>query len=413
MKLLLFSQKLIYSGANIVAIDLAGQMKAQGHDVIVYGSEGPMVDKLSELGLQYRPMGVSQKLNGHWPSIRVSRELRKLVKDEGVDLVHTYEWSACLEALIGPYRSDGVPVVASVMSMRVERFMPRTIPVIVGTRGLRDGLVRSRYRSVTFIPPSIDVRNDSAGFGLSNFRKEIDMPDEAIMVAIVSRLAPMKMQSTLEAMEAIAELSKTKDVRLVIVGGGSSESEAKERAKTLNSALGSDVIFFTGPLGDPRPVYNAADVVIGMGSSALRGLAFSKPVIVVGDNGYAELFTPETSGEFIVQGLWGLGEGDGVKRIHSHLERLLDDVAQRETLGNFGRKFVCERFALEQQAEALSRVYEQALALPPQPSDRRSDVARTIALLMVERGKGFIRRRGRSYQSFLGHKKLDSSSLGL
>ncbi len=395
MKLLLFSQKLIYSGANIVAIDLAGQMKDLGHEVIVYGPEGPMVDRLSELGLDYRAANTGHEFNTQWPSLRTSRELRKLVKAEGIDLVHTYEWPACLEALMGPYRADGVPLVASVMSMRVERFMPRSIPVIVGTRGLRDGLVRSKYRSVTFIPPSIDVRNDSAGFGLSDFRKEIDMPDEAMMVAIVSRLSPMKMQSTLEAMEAIAELSKTKDVRLVIVGGGSSENEAKEKARTLNSVLSRDVICFTGPLGDPRPVYDAADVVIGMGSSALRGLAFSKPVIVVGDNGYAELFTPETSGEFVVQGLWGLGEGDGVKRIRNHLEILLDDVSQRETLGNFGRKFVCERFALEKQAEALSRVYEQALEHPPQPSDRRFDVARTIALLVTERGKGLIRRRGR------------------
>ena len=33
---------------------------------------------------------------------------------------------------------------------------------------------------------------------------------------------------------------------------------------------------------DPRPAYAAADIVIGMGGSSLRGMAFGKPTIVVG-----------------------------------------------------------------------------------------------------------------------------------
>lgn len=395
MKILLFSQKLIYSGANIVAVDLATKIRDRGHEVLVYGPEGPMVDMLAQRRLAYRPMTIDQQLNGHWPSLRVARELRGLVADERVDLVHTYEWPAALEAMLGPYGRDGVPLVASVMSMRVERFMPTGVPMVVGTRVLRDELLRSRYSQVTLIPPSVDVEHDDPSLELGDFRADIGISRDSFVVAIVSRLSSMKMDSTLQTMEAVARLAEDNDIRLVLVGGGTLEADAIDRAQKVNATLGREVVSLTGPLGDPRPAYAAADVVVGMGSSALRGLAFAKPVIVVGTNGYAELFTPETSGEFLVQGFWGLGEGEGVERLTTGLQALLGDPELRRSLGDFGRRFVCERFSLAEQAESLDALYAQAVANPPTTEARRADVTRSLVRLTAERGVGFVRRRGR------------------
>ena len=395
MKVLLFSQKLIYSGANIVAVDLATKIRDYGHEVIVYGPRGPMVEVLAHRNLPYHPMTCAQELNVRWPSMRAAHELRSLVADEGVDLVHTYEWPACLEALLGPYRRDGVPLVASVMSMRVERFMPRTVPLVVGTRVLRDDLLRSRYSQVALIPPSVDVDRDDPALDLGDFREDCGISSDAFMVAIVSRLSSMKMESMLQTMDAVANLAAGNDIRLVIVGGGTLEEDVIDRAKTLNAAAGREVVTLTGTLGDPRPVYAAADVVIGMGSSALRGLAFAKPVIIVGTNGYAELFTPETSGEFLVQGFWGLGNGDGLERLTTQLQGLLDDPARRELLGTFGRSFVRERFSLTRHAQALETVYKEAFQSPPTAEARRSEVSGTLMRLVADRGIGFVRRRGR------------------
>ena len=41
-------------------------------------------------------------------------------------------------------------------------------------------------------------------------------------------------------------------------------------------AAGRTVISFAGMLVDPRAAYSAADIVVGMGSSALRAMAFAK-----------------------------------------------------------------------------------------------------------------------------------------
>ncbi len=399
MKILLFSQKLIYSGANIVAVDLATKIRDRGHDVLVYGPEGPMVEMLGQRGLPYHPVACDQQLNVHWPSLRVARELRRLVADEGVDLVHTYEWPAALEAMLGPYGRDGVPLVASVMSMRVEKFMPTGVPMVVGTRVLRDELLRSRYSKVTLIPPSVDVERDDPALDLGDFRVDTGLPRDCFVVVIVSRLSSMKMDSTLQAMEAVAHLGEHTDIRLVVVGGGTMEADAIERAQKINASLGREVVSLTGPLGDPRPAYAAADVVVGMGSSALRGLAFAKPVIVVGTNGYAELFTPETSGEFLVQGFWGLGDGHGVERLTAGLQALLDDPDSRRSLGEFGRRFVRERFSLTRQADSLEALYAETIGNPPTAEARRKDVSGSLARLMAQRTIGFVKRRGRRLPS--------------
>lgn len=395
MKILLFTQRLIYSGANIVAVDLATKIRDRGHEVIVYGPRGPLVEELVDRNLPYHPMASNQELNVRWPSWRVARELRRLVADEGVDLVHTYEWPACLEALLGPYRGDGIPLVASIMSMRVERFMPNTIPVIVGTRVLRDELSRSRYQWVTMIPPSVDTERDDPTLDHGDFRREVGIAPDAFVVAIVSRLSGMKIESTFQTMDAVANLAPSHDIRLVIVGGGTLEDEVGDRARAVNEAAGREVIVMTGSLGDPRPIYAGADVVVGMGSSAMRGLAFAKPVIVVGTNGYAEQFTPETSGEFLVQGFWGYGYGDGVERMTGQLQALMDSSALRESLGSFGHKFVGERFSLATQAETLEALYKEALDRPPTPEDRRSTVMGSLARLVADRGVGWVMRRGR------------------
>lgn len=395
MRVLVFSQKLIFSGANIVAVDLATQIRDRGHEVLVYGPVGPMAEVLRDRNIPYHAMTSGQQLNARWPSPQASRELRRLVADQGMDLVHTYEWPACLEALLGPYRADGVPLVSSVMSMRVERFMPNTIPIVVGTRVLRDELSRSRFSHVTMIPPSVDTAHDDLTLDLGDFRAEAGIGSDTFLVAIVSRLSGMKIQSTLETIEAVENLSRAANITLVIAGGGSLEAEVVDRAKATNLAAGREVVVMTGTLSDPRSVYAAADAVVGMGSSAMRGLAFAKPLIVVGTNGYAELFTPETSGEFLVQGFWGYGFGDGVERISGHLSALLDDAETRRSLGEFGHRFVRQHFALSAQAEALEALYKDALGSPPTPSERRATVANVVSRLAAERSMSWVRRRGR------------------
>src|SRR5947208_7908061 len=100
-----------------------------------------------------------------------------------------------------------------------------------------------------------------------------------------------------------------------------------------------------GSLIDPRPAYAVADIVIGMGGSALRGMAFGKPVVIVGAKGFAAVFGPETAESFYYKGMYGVGDGGANNAcLVDAIRELAERPAWRESVGEFARQFVVERF---------------------------------------------------------------------
>src|SRR5262249_6853581 len=141
------------------------------------------------------------------------------------------------------------------------------------------------------------------------------------------------------------ELARELPVRLLVVGNGPAREQLEKLAGEVNAALGREVVVLTGALLDPRAAYAAADVILGMGGSVLRGLGFAKPAIVLGEAGFSEILEPATLDQFLWQGFYGLGDGDlGVGPLTGQLRGLLEDPARRAELGRFSRELVCERF---------------------------------------------------------------------
>jgi hypothetical protein len=127
--------------------------------------------------------------------------------------------------------------------------------------------------------------------------------------------------------------------------------------------------------------------VIGMGGSALRGMAFGKPVIIVGEQGFAAPFTPETAESFLYRGIYGIGSSK--PRDNSALveciQRAAGDRHAFSALGAFGRAVVFEHFALEVVAAKLSRSFEEAVADQPSREAAVLDGLKTAAVWVRER----------------------------
>ena len=119
------------------------------------------------------------------------------------------------------------------------------------------------------------------------------MSTDELLVVCTSRLAlNAKLESLVEAIDAIDLLAETLPVRLVIIGEGDASDPLAQRAAAVNRRRGRAVVTLPGPEPDPSPAYAAADVVVGMGTSILRGLAFAKPAIVQGERGFATRSRP-------------------------------------------------------------------------------------------------------------------------
>jgi glycosyltransferase involved in cell wall biosynthesis len=211
---------------------------------------------------------------------------------------------------------------------------------------------------------------NSPAFDPGPFRAEHGLDPRLPLVAVVCRLVPeLKLEGLLAACAATGRLAVSGvDLQLAVVGEGPARAAVESAAASANAAAGRRAVVLTGSLADPRPAYAAADVMLGMGGSALRGLAFGTPLVVQGERGFWRLLTPESAPEFLDQGWYGVGSGvdseRSAERLADILAGLVGDPATRARLGDYGRRLVVERFSLARAAEVQEAVYAAALAEP-------------------------------------------------
>lgn len=376
MRILVYPNSLNVGG-SINAVELAAAVRDRGHDVIMFARPGPLLAAVRQSGLEYVPLDPNLRR----PSPGVAAQVTKLVRQRGIDVVHTYEWPAAVEACGGPWLRLRRPAVCTVYSALVAPFIPRSLPLIVGARETRDRAVDAGHSRVVIIEPPVDTVHNAPGHDPGPFRAEFGFGPKPLL-AVVGRLArEAKLEGLLAACDAVGRLAVSgREVQLAVVGDGPVRPEVEAAAAAANARAGRRVVTLTGQLADPRPAYAAADVVLGMGGSALRAMAFGKPLIVQGEHGFWRLLTPESAPSFLYQGWYGLGSDTegcraGAPRLEAILRGLLDDPASWSGLGAYGRSLVVSRFSLTQAAATAENVYAAAMRARPAAARVAADAA--------------------------------------
>jgi glycosyltransferase involved in cell wall biosynthesis len=359
VRVLVYPHELSVGGSQLNAVELAAAVRDLGHEVAVFGVPGPLTTHIEALGLDLTPVAEAPRR----PSPAVMRRLVEVVGAERIDLVHGYEWPPALEAYYGPQLRLGVPALCTILSMGVASFLPSSMPLVVGTRQLVEQASRTRRGRVDLLEPPVDTDANHPGVDPSRFREAFGLDPSRPAVVVVSRLAvDLKLEGLERAVAAAGRLAPEVPLQLVIVGDGPAADRLAARAAEVNAAHPGTVVL-TGQLLDPRPAYAAADVALGMGGSILRALAFAKPAIVLGEDGFSETLTPQSKTRFLWHGFYGLGDGDlGPERLAGQLRELLTDPGLMSQLGDFSRELVCERFSLTGAARSLESLYGEVVA---------------------------------------------------
>lgn len=391
MRILVYPHDLNMGGSQTNAIELAAAVTELGHECIVYGRRGSLCARVAELGLEF----IEAPEPGRRPSLRIASDLRRLVRERGIDVVHGYEWPPGLEAVAAVEGEADAAAVCTVMSMAVAPFLPRSMPLVVGTQQI-SAVEQARGRSrVHLIEPPVDLDHDGhvSEAEVARFRARWGLGDLPV-VAVVSRLVPeLKAEGIRTAIDVVERLDGTTPFQLLIVGDGRARAAMEAAGAQVDERLGRPAVVFTGELADPRAAYAAADVMLGMGGSALRSLAFGKPLIVQGERGYFRTLCEDSVDAFRWQGWYGVGEGEaaGAAALAGELEPLLSDAQLRADLGAFGRRVV-EEFSLETAAKRQLAIYRDAFATRAQQKRQWREVLRSSAGLAGYYGRELVSR---------------------
>jgi len=378
------------AGTQINCVDLGSSVRDMGHEVLVYVEDGPLSELIAERGL---PHIVAEHPAHLERGTSAARAFRRVVAREGIDLVHAYERARTVQAYIGAYLLGGVPVMATIYSVGPPHDLPDDLPIVMGTRELVEEAARHRHGSVDLLEPPVDTARDHPGVDGDAFRRRIGIAEDELAVVVVTRLSKvLKLEGLRGAIDAVASMSAELPVRLVVVGDGPARESVDEAAQAANSRVGRPVVDLAGFMVDPRPAYAAADVVLGMGSSALRGMAFGKPTVILGEGGFSEVFEPSSAPAFLEVGMYGFGEGVGAYRgLADQLRRLLADESLRADLGRFSRQMVEDRFSLTAAAAVLEAIYRRVVGVPANLSRRLIPGGRTVLELGIGHGRRWLR----------------------
>lgn len=352
MRVLVCPHQLGMGGSQLNAIEMASAIRHYGHDPVVYSAPGVLTEILRDTDLDW-----VQAPAPNAPGLAWSRGLAQATRDMRADLVHVYEWRPCLQAAFSSGRR--LPTLMSVMAMDVPPFLPTHLPLVVGTPELQRRML-AQGRNAHLVEPPVDLGlHHSAGpASTAAARQRWGIPEGALVISAVTMLttALEKLQGVLDAIRVADRMAATRPVRLLIAGDGEGRETVERRAAAVNAHHGWTVVQPVGFQLDTSSVYEAADIVLGMGSSALKGMAHAKPLVVHGEAGFWRGLDEDSAPDFLDTGWYGRG-GAGIGDLARALERLAEDPAARHRLGRFGQQLVEGRYGLDTAAGQLASIY--------------------------------------------------------
>lgn len=386
MKILVFAHRFEVGGSQKNTIDLCLALRERfGYRPVIFATPGPMAKVAIENGLRF----VAAPYSSRFPSVPMMRALRKVIHEERPDLIHVWDWWQCVDAYYAAHLLMRVPMVVSDMiSEKVTRIHPKSLITTFGTPEFVD-LARAMGRKHVelLVPPVDTVENSADAVRSTVFRNQHNITPDAVALVTVSRLVShLKLESLRRTIEAIGEVGRKLPVRLLVAGDGPVRGELEQLGAGVNSALGREAVTFLGELLDPRPAYAGADIVVGMGGSALRGAAFEKPVIVVGAMGFAACIAPETASYFLYKGIYGVGSRSGHNNdLIECITSLAISKERRIELGKFARGFVVANFSIETVSSQLDRYFKTAISEKPTLLESFIDAVRMASILKFTR----------------------------
>jgi len=323
-------------------------------------------DRARQLGVDY--VDIRER---HLLDLRAWRQLRQLVRDRRIDVVHGHDYKTNLIALwlgvVTPARpmttahnwsgrSWKERLVYYPADKRIARFFRAVIAV---SAEVRDELRRcgtSADRIVT-IPNGIDCRTFRRQPGLApDVRRSLGLGTDAAVLGAVGRLGPEKrFDLLLAACARLAAAGRRLDV--VIVGDGDERSRLEQMAASLGLANRCHLL---GQRGDVARLHHAFDVFVqssdieGSPNAVLEAMAMETPIVATDAGGTRELVTSGVHGLLVP-----------VRDAHAlagAIAAVLGDRGAAAVRAAAARARVEERLSFEARTRRLEQIYATVCA---------------------------------------------------
>jgi glycosyltransferase involved in cell wall biosynthesis len=330
---------------------------------------GPFAKELVDRGipLSEYPVATFRSVQALAQQARLLRHIFR----RRIQIVHAYNFYGNVFA-VPPARLVAPVVIASIrdcapyltpMQKRVQRYACQFADcVLVNAEAVRDWLIGEGYdrSKIVVIRNGVDLNRFSRAPDPQGIRRELGLPPDVPVVAVVSRLTRLKGLETF--LEAAAVLKRSHpDARFLIVGETApTDTEYLDALVRLAAALGvADRVTFTGIRSDIPALLSSVDVSVmpslneALSNVLLESMAAGAPTVATRVGGTPEALEDEVTGLLVAPG--------DARALADAIARLLDDRRLAARLGEAARQTIVNRFSVDRMVTSTEQLYLELL----------------------------------------------------
>jgi glycosyltransferase involved in cell wall biosynthesis len=367
-RILLLNSLHIYGGGEFYVLQLTKSLKLQGHKVwISCPPDSLLFEKCKLEDIRVLPLAYPKRDKGSL--ISIVNQIKKFSLNNNIQIIHSntnYDRTAgAFAAYLA--KTASVTTVHSYHSishnlthwLRNKYLIDAFIADSMKIKNLlleQDNIAESKVSLINIgIDPDKMKRNKEAGEAI---RKELSIPEDAIVIGNVGRMVEFKGQEFL--IKAFADcLKKTHNLVLIITGDGKLKNDLLELADNIGVKR---EIRLTGFRDDLDSLYSAFDIyahtsIEGGGElfpvSVLNALAQGLPVIASDAGDISAMVTNGKNGF--------LTPPKDIEKITEGIIELVNNKLLRFDMGKNSRKLFMENFTEDKMIAKILKVYSRIL----------------------------------------------------
>ncbi|MFD1349894.1 glycosyltransferase [Oceanobacillus caeni] len=273
-------------GAETHIITLSKALMGKGHNVQIVSSNGPAVEKINELGIDFHELDVYDPTK----YFINAEKIIEIIEREKINIVHVHPFHSQVVMSLVKLIKD-IPIVTTIHGAYrtpsvegLNEFFDRFIFVSEEANKfhLENKLIRKDI--IEIIPNCVPLVPNGKGSILNT---------NILKVVYVSRIDVDKLPSILFFIKCIEEIVKYLDVEITFIGQGSKYNELINLVNDINQKLNKSVVSVVNGSVDVVRYMKAADIVVGVGRVLLEALSINKIPLCIGNNHYVGILNRE------------------------------------------------------------------------------------------------------------------------
>lgn len=366
---LLTNKKRGWNGEALMIAETARGMAERGYRVtLATNPDAHIVTRLAGSDVEILPLTLlKDRPQVAWTLLKDIKALAKYIRSEDVKLVHCNSsfdtWTAALTLRKNRLKP---PLIRTKHNLKLIRknhlnrwlYSSAVNHFIVASRAVESDILSSEMvprENLHLIPYGIVIDEEELKtHNKKEARKLLEIPQDAEIVAYISRLTRRKDPATL--IGAVNLLTENHPrLRTLIVGRGTDEEQAELR----ELAEDNRAVEFWGHRDDVPRILAASDAFVlpslteAFGLAPLEAMLQGVPTIVSDAEGFRDFVTNDANGLVFPRG--------NVDSLAAAIQRILTDEALRDKLSTDAQRTVRQRFSVDRMIDDIESLYHQAL----------------------------------------------------